>query len=280
MKTIINVLALGLLTLSACGAPDEYLDAAGIDDGAELGEVEQTYNAPVSFSTQFGTQTGTARNRCDRVSAGQVCDVPSYQNVVICYSNPAGGAAFSATTTSRINQLLPALDTLLTTRTVGGAPIDIFGQPDCTQANTWILKAGVGSSGTASNDIQNYSRPDFSFITGLTENGLPGEPAVVGQYQKHASCTIVLDETDIYAKGTNATEDQRYLDHAFVNAFIGCIGKGRIPSGVSNFNRALQHDMSATHNNDALTSGELCQLNSYNNTNNGNFANAGNCGND
>lgn len=266
-----------LLSLTAaCGSVDNgdlFEDA----DGGELGSVEQAYNAPVTLNTQFGTQTGTSRNRCDRASSGQACSVPSYQNVLICIDN---SNPFQQSTLSRINVLLPAIDQLLTTRTVGGVPLDIFGQPDCTQANTWITRSPVGTSGTASNDIANYSRPDFSGITQLTENGQAGEPAVVGQYQRHQGCTIRLDEVDILAKGANAAQDQSYLDHAFVNAFMACIGKGRIPSGVSNFNRAMQHDMSSTHNNDAMTSGELCQLNSYNPANNGNFANAGNCGND
>jgi hypothetical protein len=254
--------------LIACGG-ESYEDE-------ELGTVEEAYNAPVTVNSQFGTQTGTSRDRCNRTSSGQVCSVPSYNDVIICYEN---ANSFAAASVSRIGQLITALDGLLTTRTVGGAPIDIFGQPDCTQANTWIRKVGVGSSGAGSNDIANYSRPVFNFTTGLTENGLPGEPAVVGQYQKHAQCVIEVDENDILTKGTDANQERRYLDHAFVNAFAGCIGKGRV-SGVSAFNRATQHDMSSTHNNDTFTTGELCQMNSWNNVNNGNFANAGNCGND
>lgn len=266
-------LLFGLLAFG-CSAVDEEYE---FEAEAEFGEVSQAYNAPVTVNSQFGTQTGSARNRCDRTSSGQVCSVPHYNNVVICYDDTPG--ALSASTKSRINVLITALDGLLTTRTVGGAPLDIFGQPDCTQANTWIVKANVGSSGTASNDIGDYSRPDFNFTSGLTENGLPGEAAVVGQYQKHQQCVIRVDETDILAKGTNATQDQRMLDHAFVNAFAGCIGKGRV-SGVSAFNRATSRDVSLTHNNDTFTNGELCQMNAWNSVNNGNFANAGNCGND
>lgn len=253
---------------------DEVLE----DDGEELGSLEQAYNAPVTVNSQFGTRTATNRDRCDRTSSGQVCSVPSFNDVIICYENQ-GGSGFSAGAQSRINTLIGALDSLLTTRSVAGAPLDIFGQPDCTVANTWIRRGSVGSSGTASNDIQNYSTVAFNFATALTENGLPGEPAVVGQYQKHAQCSITVDETDIFAKGTNATQDQRYLDHAFVNAFAACLGKGRT-TGLSNFNRVTQHDMSSTHANDAFSNGELCQLNSWNAVNNGNFANAGNCGND
>lgn len=259
------------LLMFGCSAADE-------DDEIEFGEASQAYNAPVTPLHQFGTRTSTNRNRCDRSTSGQVCSVPSYNDVVLCFDDTPG--ALTSTTKSRINVLMAALDGLLTTRTVGGPPIDIFGQPQCSGfANTWVTKTSVGSSGTASNFIDDYSRPDFNFTSGLTENALPGEPAVVGQYQKHQGCTIRLDETDIYAKGTSAAQDQSYLDHAFTNAFAGCLGIGRTDPGAG-FNRLTQHTMSSTHNNDTFATGELCSLNAWNFSNNGNFANAGLCGND
>lgn len=247
---------------------DEILEAE------ELGQSEQAFNAPVTVNSQFGTQTGSARNRCNRTSSGQVCSVPSFHNVLWCNDPNFGEVA-----RSRVTVLMNALDTLLTTRTFSQPETLPFGLCDFQAANIVFTRSAVGSSGTASNDIANYSRPDFQGVVGLTENGQPGEPAVVGSYQSHSRCDIRIDEADIFAKGTNATQDQRYLDHAVVNGVIACLGKGRT-TGVSAFNRAMQHDMSSTHANDTLTAGELCQLNSYNAVNNGNFANAGNCGND
>lgn len=264
------VLTAGLLAIIACS------DA--VPEDVALGEVAQAYNAPVTLNSQFGTRTATNRNRCDRSSSGQVCTIPDFHDVLYCVSNVS--PQFAGSTRSRIHTLMSAMDSLLTTRSIF-QPLDVFGQCIETDADVVFVKSAVGSSGTGSNDIQNYSRADFTNTTGLTENGLPGEPAVVGQYQTHGRCNIRIDENDILAKGSNATQDQRYLDHAVLNAFVTCLGKGRIPGdSLINFNRAMQHPMSSTHANDAFTSGELCQLNSYNNSNNGNFANAGNCGND
>lgn len=275
---------LALISSVACSGPvDEAFDMAeALEDGAvldeygELAQLEQAYNAPVTVNSQFGTQTGSDRGRCNRTSSGQVCSVPSFHNISYCAQNAGFTPALG--TESRIHVLMNAMDSLLTTRTVS-QPLDLFGICDATAANVLFSKAAVGTSGTASNDIKNYSTNSFDSPVALTEVGLPGEPAVVGQYQKHVRCIIGVDETDIFAKGTNATQDQRYLDHAVVNALSACLGKGRV-SGVSAFNRATSRDMSSTHANDTFTAGELCQLNAYNAVNNGNFANSGNCGND
>jgi len=269
MTKIASILALALTV--ACGGADngELFDDADAG-GDELGSVEQAYNAPTTFSAQFGVRTASNRDRCDLTNNAQVCSIPSFHDVK-WYADPA----LQNSTESRIEFLMGNLDTLLTTRT-------FTKQSNNAPANLTILKASVGSSGTSSNNIDDYSRPDFTgTITNLDEVDLPGYPAVAGNYQTHGKCTVRLDETDILAKGTDATQDQRYLDHAIVNGVIACLGRGRIPgSSLAPLNRVMQHPMSATHANDALTRGELCQLNSVNPVANGKFSNTSSCGND
>jgi len=275
-----NIAALlAFSALFACGAPDEYLDAAGIDDEAELAELEQPFSAPVTPSFQFGTQTGTSRNRCNRTSSGQVCNVIDHKNIGYCSDGVGGFPTGMAGLPEYNNDIIGAfeqLDTALTTWVIDLTPFEIF-QDKCLAGGSApsgavdtirVFQGAVGASGTASNDTLDYVKWTYGSTTGLTEAA-----GVVGQYQKFFGCNITFDRTDINAKFSGSFRQKAY-NHLAKQALVGCFGLGRRDFSVPVSNVTSKVMFNGTSN-FSLTAGEQCALNNYDTTNNGTYANSG-----
>lgn len=244
--------------VAACGAPIDD------DDDEEIGTSHQTYNAPVSPNYQLGTQTGSARQRCNRTASGQVCSIPHSRTLKYCVDFPLGAAIES--------------DIVGDTAARAGAIGWTFTKvADCGDANIQFSLSSVGASGTASNDVKDYVTVLFSNTTSLSENELPGEAEVVGQYQKHTSCNVRIDKDDILAKGTSNSQDQNGWRHAAMNGLGKCIGIGgrTINAQISSRNLFDLNTIAV-----ALSPGEDCVLSGYSPINNGNFFNAGTCSTD
>jgi hypothetical protein len=292
MKSTLFLSAIALFSAVACGPDsdaspefDRYSDAelqtegdAFDDEALALGTLEQGYNAPVTLNTQFGTQTGSSRQKCNRTSSGQVCSFLRTRQPNICLETfgpngfSAQDAVYAQTGAIRVDsglsgyafQWLPAIDT--------------FG---CVWGNEHIIikAASVGQSGTGNSNAHNYSTSAFSDINQLTENPLPGEAPVVGSYQSHGECVAYVDVFDLKAKGTTAAEDQRLIENAAAWAVAGCLGVGG-SSQISSSTRITKSLLNGNLTNTVFSAGEQCQANAFANTSNGNWFNAGNCGND
>lgn len=244
--------------LAGCAGTDERIGET------ELVQFEQAYNAPVSPNFQYGTKTGSTRQRCDRSSTSQVCSIPDSRTQSYCVDFPLGVDIEN--------------DIIADVAAIGSATGWTFTKvADCGSAKIQFSLSATGSSGTASNDVKDYATSVFSGITSLTENEVAGEATVFGNYQKHSSCNARIDKDDILAKGTSAAQDRNGWRHATMHAFLACLGIG---GRTINANIASRNSFSLNTTAFALSTGEDCVLSAYNPVNNGNFANAGTCASD
>lgn len=266
-----NIASLLLLsTLFACGAPDEYLDAAGIDDETELGTLEAGFSAASTPTFQYGTRVGPTTNlRADKTSSAQVIAVFNRKNPTYCVETGLV-AALSPAEHNTIVTMLSSFDASFTGWTATDYPD--FGLGCAAAGGTppyqvRFQKGSVGSSGTASNLIEDYARLTFGGLTNLTEGA-----GVVGQYQSASSCTITIDTTDLYAKGANATQDSNLFGHAVMHNWYGCLGLGaRSHQSTFATRRAVLPASTGT----GLTVGEVCSLTTYDTSASTNFFIAG-----
>jgi hypothetical protein len=245
------------LLLVACAGGDEWAETE------ELGELEEPFRGKNTPSFQYGTQTGGDKAKCNKTSTGQVCSIPAQRNWTYCIQSSPGGSGFSGAVRTRIESDLTALDTSL--GTLGWDIVNdgdiLFGSccDTCTLSGQppkiVILNANVGASGSASNDVKDYAAVSFGGTQALTEGS-----GVVGQYQSHSKCTISINETDILAKGTNATQDNNGVDHALLHGMMACLGIGaRTTSSGLASRRLFQPSTTATN----VSTGESCQLNEH-----------------
>lgn len=248
-----------VLAATACGG---YSDD-GSDDSelGELGQDEQAFQASLSTNFQFGTQTGTTHQRCNRTSSGQVCSVITTKNPVICTDVNSNLPNFEAT---KINANIVALDTALNTWTfTGGGQDPITGL--CNVGFNVYIKAGaVGSSGTASNDIKDYANANIQTGLSLTEG-----PGVVGQYVTTPGCTITLDLVDLKAKSQGGIDPfySRLLKHATLHSLLACMGLGgRTITPLGSNQSPTRNGVTTSNDVLTLTNGEVCEMNSFSTT--------------
>lgn len=251
-----------VLTLSlACGAATEQ--------DLDFGQEGFAYNAPVTPGYQFGTQTGTSRQRCNRTSTGQVCSIPDSRTLSYCVDFPLNDYitdyihAEMATVASQIGWSFPQ-------NIVGGS---------CDIANAKLQFTLSATGGSLTSDVKDYVNVLFKGVTQLTENELPGEATVIGNIQKHSQCEIRIDQDDILAKGTSNVQDQNGSRHAVKNGLLKCLGIGSYGTGAGG-GRATRNLFDPGVGTVFMTGGEACVLAAYNPVNNGNFANAGTCSSD
>ncbi len=265
--------------LSGCG--DAGYDGADEVDslGDELAELEQGLSAKTTPNFQYGTSTGSTKLRCNKTTPGQACAIPPKKaGISVCIDTihaSGTGTVFTAAETSRIAAFVNAVDARtgwdFDIDNVGGTPV-CDAQNRSPQADLTFVVASVGSSGSASNDIANYGMPFFSGLTGLSEGA-----GVVGQYQKWTTCTARVDIVDAYAKGANATEDAKFVDHAAAHGLAGCVGIG---GRSGNNGRASDTVMNSGNSHTGYSAGENCVLDSFSAASPTTFENVGTCGSD
>lgn len=272
MKSIISRAAFAAWAALAFACGDVPEDGLGFEDveEEEFGQIEQGFTGKVTPSFQHGTQTGGGRNQCDRTSAGQVCSVPAKKNWTYCIAMNLPGSVpngRTAATRSRISAMFASIDSAYSgwgftevldflngCPTSGSNPADIV-----------VHKNPVGSSGTGSSDVKDYATISFGTTASLTEG-----TGVVGSYQSHGFCSITLDDVDILAKGSNATQDNNGIDHAAAHELLACMGIGaRAVSG----NRASRQQFDPSTVATARNSGEDCMISNYLATANGQYNN-------
>lgn len=250
MKTM----ALSVVLALGCGAAVDDLEEL------ELEQTEQAFVGKVTPSFQFGTNTSAQRLRCNRTTSGQVCVVPKAKSLSYCidrhFSNPQD-PIFSESEATRIRNLVQGLG-------ASGWSFSEISPFNCTDGTMGIpdivfFVGSVGSSGTGSNDVKDYATNIWSCASGSPGclNNLTEGTGVTGQYQSWTHCKVVVDRTDIYAKGTTATQDNQGFDHASKHGFLGCLGiGGRSISGGFASRTLFQPSSSAT----SVTTGENCSL--------------------
>jgi len=241
MKTIPLAITLGLV---ACGAP---IDDEDIGED-ELGQLEQGMSAPTTPTYQYGTRTATARGRCNKTAAGQVCQVPPTK-------------AINWTLTADLLHYFPGTETHAVINGFDAATN--FSFTEIPQADLLpqrhisisLNDDACGTVGTASNDVRNYSCFNWSAPNGMTEVA-----GTVGSYQWSLLCNITLDVTAINNKGTNASQRGFFTRHAIAHAVAGCLGLGNRTEASA---VATRQDMNSGVERSALTSGEICTLNAF-----------------
>lgn len=264
---------LALASTLACGAPDEYLDAAGMDDEEDLAQLEQPITGKTTTTYQFGVQTGSTHRRCNKTSSGQVCEVPNTVNLKTCVNaRSVEGTTLSGTAQIRAEAMRAELHGIPSfafnwpfadTGTLDGqCQLGSLAGPGVGQdANIVFVQGAVGTSGTGSNDIKDYVGVEF--ITGNGNGSLVEQAGVVGSYKSHQFCRIKLDETDIFAKGANAGEDQNLLDHASIAGLLMCAGFGLDPLASATGCRYTRTGVTPSIDVGCFSAGEVCQANGF-----------------
>lgn len=262
MRTIRNVFwayvglcaAVGVsVYLSGCGAPVE-------DDGAEdWGQAEQAMSAKLSPTYQPGTQTGSSRNRCNKVSSGQVCVVPPKKTITYCIDQSTAQTPFTAAEYTRVKNIINVFDARTGWVFTEANTFNCFG----LTVDLLVQRFSVGSSGTASNDIKDYGGNTWNTVGGLPGGlvDLTESADVVGQAQKWTVCRASVDVVDIYAKGTSTSQDQAIFDHAAGHGIAACMGVGAVSNLTAN-----QFSRSGVNGNllaNSLSLGEACMLDSF-----------------
>lgn len=247
---------LGLALCFACGSVDEspLFDAP---DGGEVGQAEFRMSAPETPSYQFGSRTGSGHAKCDKTSSGQVCSVIDTKDIVYCNSFETG---LNGTGQIEVENSFTAIRSALSGTGWAFNPSALgFINPTCidNDVELYFQKAAVGASGSASSNIKDYVDVSFGLVAGLTEGS-----GVVGQYQRHGTCLVKLDEVDIMAKGANATEDTRYYARAIRHGIALCLGSGAAATSSTNFTNTSMPASPPPLPPTAFTAGEFCQLNS------------------
>jgi hypothetical protein len=247
------------------------LACSGEDFGTEeeFGQAEQAYNAPVSPNYQFGTQTGSSRQRCNRTSTSQVCSIPHSRTLNYCVDFPLNDYI-----TDYIHAEMAALPAQ-----IGWSFSQNIVDGECEVASANLQFTLSATGGSLTNNVKDYVNVLFKNTTSLTENELPGEATVIGNVQKHTQCEIRIDQDDILAKGTSTTQDQNGSRHAVKNGLLKCLGIGAYGTGAGG-GRATRNLFDPSIGTVFMTGGEVCMLQAYNPANNGNFANAGTCSSD
>lgn len=250
MKQVIALLVTAMLF--ACGGePDDMF----VDD--EFGTLAQGMSGANTPTATYGTQTGTARQRCSQTATGQVCSVPASKTMTYCVERFPNSNGFTNPEIIDANSFIEFLDGIQGW-TFNPTPLNPQGscaQPGGQFADIYLQSGPVGSSGTASNNIKDYSTVSFiGTITNLTEGA-----SVVGQRQSHTKCTITIDRTDILAKGGSSASN--VMSHAVAHAVLGCLGIG----GRGDDSRPLASKATVTTGlvNNTLTAAEVCQLQNY-----------------
>lgn len=277
----------------ACGAPDEYLDAAGIEDegdaGEQLGSVALPITGKPTTTYQFGVQTGSTKRRCNKTSSGQVCEVPNTVNLKTCTSaRSIEGTPLSSSAQIRAEGMRNTLHSVSAfafnfpfsdTGTLDGrCQLGTTGGGAGSDANIVFVQGAVGSSGTGSNDIKDYV--SIEFITGNGTSNLSEQPGVVGSYKSHQFCRVKLDETDIFAKGANSADDNRLLDHASAVGLLGCAGFGIDPNEGDQSCRFTRFAVNPPLLVNCLSAGETCQANGFTLSTPAQYANGTACSSD
>lgn len=238
------------IVLAACSGEyegEEYLEEE------ELGTLEEGLSAPASPSFQLGTRNASNQARCNTTSTGQVCQVPSTKNQIQCgYFHTVIPGMFGTASA----EVISAFDAL----SGWSFPVadQLFFSCNAAQVDKrieWSTQpSGCGTSGSASNDINNYVCVTFGPGTGLTEGA-----GVVGNYTKHSYCRIRVDIDEIRAKGTTDTADVNMFKHALGHGFAKCLGLGNRSTVSSTWTRAQMSSGAIG----PLTAGEQCVLNNF-----------------
>lgn len=260
MKKFASILALAFTF--ACGAPADYLDAAGIDDegdaGGELGTAEQAYISLNGQAKQWGTKTGASNRSCDKTSTGQVCTFSKFKTIDVARSP----AQWTAEQNDQLSLMVFELN-----QEYGGANgwqflfSDSAVNPPASAVRI-IIQNNSGGGGNNGNDVLNYNSVQFVSPTQLTE-GLNGG-AVAGNYQTHGSCIAQVFTSRINTKTTNANQRLRLLDHAAGNTVVRCMGVGTDANAINSYSQS-PINLSSFLN--GATTGEKCRANfSVNNT--------------
>lgn len=256
-----KICGLILLALSAA--------CAGSDEVEDLEQLAIAYNAPVTPNYQFGTQTGSSRQRCNRISSGQVCSVPDSRTQSYCVDFPLRDD-IEADIHTEMAGLANSLGWSFPQNIVGGA---------CDIATAKLQFTLSATGGSLTSDVKDYVNVVFKGVTQLTENELPGEATVIGNIQKHAQCEIRIDQDDILAKGTTTQQDRNGWRHAAKNGVLKCLGIGSYGTGAGG-GRGSRNLFDPNIGTTFITGGELCMLQAFNPVSNGNFANASTCSSD
>ncbi len=269
-----------VLAMVGCASADE-----GFDSELEVGQLEQAITGATNPSFQYGTQTGSDRNRCNKTSSGQVCMVPSKRVNSVCIhtanflSPPSPPPTFTASESATIRAFITNVYEPRGTwqfnidDTLGDGTFlaDCFARS--TPADISITIGAVGSSGSGSNNVKDYSSTTFNGAVSLTEGA-----GVVGSYQRWTTCNIKVDRVDAYAKGTSSTQDQNALGHAAAHGFAGCLGLGTA-SGIQS-DRAARSLFQPSTVAVGVTSGEGCALDNFSSVLQSQYNNGTVCAND
>lgn len=246
MKTIIMVLV-WLFAAACSGTADEY---------TEIGELEQGFRGKETPNFQYGTRTGSTKQRCDKTTAGQVCAIPPSKTLTYCIhlGTAIGGPdsqSFVGTQNARVSSIIEGFDAISDFVLTPTATQDCFFSP----GNMSIFKGPAGSAGTGSGDVKDYANTSMSSMTGLTEGA-----GVVGSYQTWGHCSWNIDVDDILAKGTSSTQDNNGLDHAAAHSLMVCLGIGGRTGDGGRASRNLFNPASTAV---VVSNGESCQLQGF-----------------
>lgn len=252
--------------LFACGASTDNPPENEMADGGQLGSAEQAMSAKTTPSFQYGARDTSSFLQCDKTSSGQVCHIPSTKNILYCASAPS---PFASDLVGPFN-LLDARTGW--TFTVGSSIFKACNLENSPNIDVQVQSDGCGANGTASNVVSDYVCITRSGSTGLSEGG-----TVVGNYIKDSSCVVKIDVTQIQAKGTSDANDRRLFRHALAHGVFACAGIGA-RTGVTG--RGDATTMNQTIEQNTLSSGQTCMLDSYNTSTPGSFDNVGTCGSD
>lgn len=237
------------------GLSDSDFDDVLSEADGELGQLEQPMSAKASTTLQLGTRTAPTRMRCDRSFSGQVCTIIDTKSPGVCRYANVGLGQFSASESTTVSSIVGGTDAGLSSWSFTQSE-NKDGTPCAAGTDIHIYPGAAGSSGSGSNNINDYVSLTFQGAIGLTEG-----PGVVGSYQKHTGCHVLVDTTDIYAKGVDAAQDLRLFKHAVAHGLYGCLGLGGRNSSASN--HATRVDVNASVERTAMTSGEDCVLESF-----------------
>ncbi len=263
--------------------PDD--EAGAPDGGDELGSVEQAIQGKTTTTYQFGTQTGSSRQRCNKTSSGQVCEVPNTLTLKVC-TTPRVGSALGGTAQTAGNEAVNELNGIANFAfNFPGASLGVLdglcdltdNQPENgggTDANIMVSKGSTGT-GTASNQVKDYV--NVSYILGNATSNLAEAAGVVGQYKSHQMCSIVVDVDRLQAKGTDATQDHNLVFHAVASALLNCAGMGFDPLASATGGRYLRPNLNGAIDVAQLSTGEFCQANAYLTAPAGTYANGTAC---
>ena len=262
----------------ACGDVDNgELFGEVQDGGVDLGQTGMAYSGRVTPNFQMGTLTASSRGRANRTSSGQVAVIPPSKSLNFCVDqsidiNPPQHPIFTDAEKNQIASRMATLDARTGWTYTQTNPYDCAG---LSGANTIQFFIGsVGSSGTSSNNIRDYSTNTWRTVSGnpgglvdLTEG-----TGVVGQYQKWTGlCSCTIDRVDIYAKGTSATQDANLFDHAVGHCAAACVGLGN-RTDLGSSGPFTRNTVNAAQTAASITQGEGCTLDNFVATNDGTYS--------